>query len=326
LHEKKNQIQQDIFYLLDLLFPAHQIDLIHKKLLQPDARLRANALELLDNVLNQDPRTRRILLPLLEGTQSLERIAFESFQRKPEPLSALIPAFQDDPFLCAFLLWTLATDTESHPIELFIQALSSHSPLLRELAMCLLSRKLPLDELAPHITPLLQDTSATVARYALALSQPAHAQTTEVLMLSTFEKILFLKEIDLFQRLSTEDLSQIALIAEEIQAEKGDNVIVEGELGDALYILIEGTVSVSKGGIALTTLREKEPFGEMGVLDHAPRSATVCAIEDLRLLKIEQQAFRDLMEDRMEIARGVIQVLLNRLRKANQSSVQSPEK
>ncbi len=324
LHERTHLAQQEIFLLLDLLFPHRQIALIHQKLLQADTRLRANALELLDNLLQSEPRTRRILLALLEGSQSIERIALESFQLKPLPLSALIPSFQEEPCLYAFLLWTLATDQDTPPTDLFLQARSSPAPLLRELAALLLSRTLPTHERDAHLAPLLQDTSSAVARYVNGLLSrtPQH----EAPMLSTFEKILFLKEVDLFQRLSTEDLAQIAQIAEEIHVEKDEDVIVEGELGDALYILIEGSVSVFKEGTALTTLREKEPFGEMGVLDHAPRSATVRALEDLRLLKIEQQAFRDLMDDRMEIAHSVIQVLLNRLRKANQSSIQSPEK
>ena len=142
-------------------------------------------------------------------------------------------------------------------------------------------------------------------------------------MLSTFEKILFLKGVDLFQRLSNEDLGQIAQIAEEVSFEKDEQIIHEGDLGDALYIIVEGRVSVSKEGVELTLLNKKEPFGEMGILDNTPRSATIAALEDIRLLKIEQQAFHDLMEDRMEIARGVIKVLLNRLRKANKSSILS---
>lgn len=140
-------------------------------------------------------------------------------------------------------------------------------------------------------------------------------------MLSTIEKLLFLKEIELFQSLSHEDLAQVAQIAEEVRAEKGEVIIQENDLGDSLYLILDGRVRVHKGNQTLTILGEKEPIGEMGILDSAPRSASVTALDDLRMLKIERDDFHELMSDRLEIAQGVIKVLLTRLRRLSAKSV-----
>ncbi len=140
-------------------------------------------------------------------------------------------------------------------------------------------------------------------------------------MLSTIEKLLFLKEIELFQSLSHEDLAQVAQIALEIEIEAGEVIIVEGDIGDALFLLLDGKVRVHKGDQTLTTLGEKEPIGEMGILDSAPRSASVTAMVDLRMLKIERDDFHELMADRLEIAQGIIKVLLTRLRRLSAKSV-----
>jgi len=63
-------------------------------------------------------------------------------------------------------------------------------------------------------------------------------------MITTVEKVLFLKSVDLFSQIPGEDLSQIALITIEEGREAGEDVVVEGEVGDALYIVLEGKVRV----------------------------------------------------------------------------------
>jgi CRP/FNR family transcriptional regulator, cyclic AMP receptor protein len=139
-------------------------------------------------------------------------------------------------------------------------------------------------------------------------------------MISTVEKVLFLKGIDLFSDIASEDLAQVAQISQEVQIEKGQTILVEGDIGDALYIILEGEAQVYKGKSVVATLGEREPLGEMGILDSAPRSATVVALTDVSLLKIDREDFHDLMSDRLEIAQGVIKVLLKRLREATGAS------
>lgn len=133
-------------------------------------------------------------------------------------------------------------------------------------------------------------------------------------MISTVEKVLFLKSIDLFSQIPGEDLSQIAQITDEVQFEEGDEVFHEGDPGDTLYFVIDGKVRIHTGGDELAVLGERQVFGEMALLDSEPRSASASALLDLTLLKIHRDDFNEILAEKSEIAQGIIKVLTRRLR------------
>lgn len=135
-------------------------------------------------------------------------------------------------------------------------------------------------------------------------------------MITTVEKVLFLKSIDLFSQIPGEDLAAVALISTEEQRDQGDEIFSEGESGDALYLVIEGRVRVHKADRVIAELGERECFGEMAILDAAPRSATVTAVAPTGLLKIAREDFQEILSEKPEIAQGIIQVLTRRLRDA----------
>ncbi len=133
-------------------------------------------------------------------------------------------------------------------------------------------------------------------------------------MISTVEKVLFLKSIDLFSQIPGEDLAQIAQITDEVHFEEGDELFREGDPGDTLYFVIEGEVRVSKGGNELALLGERQVFGEMALLDSEPRSASIVSLSRLTLLRIARDDFNEILAEKTEIAQGVIKVLTRRLR------------
>jgi CRP/FNR family transcriptional regulator, cyclic AMP receptor protein len=135
-------------------------------------------------------------------------------------------------------------------------------------------------------------------------------------LISTVEKVLFLKSIDLFSQLPGEDLVRVAQIAEEVQFEPKETVITEGEIGDSMYLIIDGRVEVLKGKSLVLELGAKECVGEMAILDSEPRSATVRAATPVSALKIEREDFYDLLTQKLELAQGIIKVLTRRLRNA----------
>ena len=96
-------------------------------------------------------------------------------------------------------------------------------------------------------------------------------------MIATVEKVLFLKSIDLFSQIPGEDLARVAQIAEEISFEPKETIITEGEIGDSMYLIVDGQVQVFKGSRLVVELGERECVGEMAILDSEPRSATVAA-------------------------------------------------
>ena len=134
-------------------------------------------------------------------------------------------------------------------------------------------------------------------------------------MITTVEKVLFLKRIDLFSQIASEDLAQIAQITEEMHIEEGEEVFHEGEPGNTLFFIVDGHVRIHRGGTTLATLGERSVFGEMSLLDMEPRSATVTVEDDVTLLRIERDDFHDILAEKAEIAQGIIMVLSRRLRR-----------
>jgi CRP-like cAMP-binding protein len=135
-------------------------------------------------------------------------------------------------------------------------------------------------------------------------------------VIGTVEKVLFLKSIDLFSQISGEDLSQIALITDEVQFEDGDEIFHQGDGGQTLFFIIEGKVRIHANGVAddLAVLSERAVFGEMALLDSEPRSASATALTDVVCLKIERDDFNEILAEKSEIAQGIIKVLIRRLR------------
>jgi CRP-like cAMP-binding protein len=133
---------------------------------------------------------------------------------------------------------------------------------------------------------------------------------------TTLEKLVFLKRVSIFSSLGGEDLAQIATITEELEVSQGQDVIREGEVDSSLFVVIDGKVRVHKGPHTLAELGPSEVFGELALLDPAPRNATVSATTEGRLLRIEGEAFEDLAREKHEIARGILRVLARRLRLA----------
>lgn len=137
-------------------------------------------------------------------------------------------------------------------------------------------------------------------------------------MISTIEKVLFLKGVDLFRSIASEELATIASIAEIIEIEKDHTIFNEGDKGDAMYLIVRGRVKVHSKTHTLAELDERQCFGEMALLDdNEQRSAAITALTELLLLKIMRDDFIEILSEKSEIAIGVIKVLTRRLREAN---------
>ena len=133
-------------------------------------------------------------------------------------------------------------------------------------------------------------------------------------MLLTIEKVIVLRTVDLFAGTPDEILGEIAALLKEIEVPAGATIFAQGEQGDSMYIIVEGVVDALDGDQVFTQMGERQVFGEMALLDGEPRTATIRAAQPTRLLRLDQEPFYELMEDRLEIARGVIHILLRRLR------------
>ena len=100
---------------------------------------------------------------------------------------------------------------------------------------------------------------------------------------------------------------------------KGEEIIKEGMLSDCAYIIDTGKVEVSKRlqngeKQIISLLNENDIFGEMGLIDGFPRSATVVALEDCTISIMTQAAFNSLAEHNPQALMPILKVLAKRLR------------
>jgi hypothetical protein len=171
-------------------------------------------------------------------------------------------------------------------------------------------------ECVPAVRAALSEDDALVretATWAMARLDPA-ASGGDHRMLSTIEKVLILKQVDVFQQTPDDVLADIAALLEEIEVAAGETIFHKGDLGDSLYIIITGKLRVDDDDHLLNYLGESDVFGEMALLDAEPRVASVTAVEPTHLLRLDQAPFYELIADRPEVAIGLIHVLTRHLR------------
>jgi CRP-like cAMP-binding protein len=133
-------------------------------------------------------------------------------------------------------------------------------------------------------------------------------------MLALLEKLIVLGESSLFEGMTSEELHPVGEIAEPVDLDPGDVAVRQGDPGDAIFVIAEGTLAVTKDGLKLKEVGRGSVFGEVALLDGGPRSASVEAVTRTRLLRIPRAEFEALIDQHPEIARGIIRTLLAHLR------------
>ncbi len=141
---------------------------------------------------------------------------------------------------------------------------------------------------------------------------------TEHAPLLLIEKVLLLKSLSIFSETPETNLAEVAHLMIDMNIEVGEHIVKEGEIGNCMYIISQGTVTVYKGTHLLMQLQQGDFFGELSLLDTEKRSATVTATSDCSLFRIDQEPFYDLIESRPEVLKGVIKILCKRIRAINQ--------
>jgi CRP-like cAMP-binding protein len=155
-----------------------------------------------------------------------------------------------------------------------------------------------------------------VTTVALSIEAGDDDETTDV-----EGKTEILRRIPLFQHMTYKELLGILGIARGRQFDKGAPIIKEGENGDELFVLFRGKVDVQKNGLHIAQLKPGGHFGEMGLVDQAPRSATVIAAEDTSAISIDRDSLLKLMRRdsllAVKLLWSFVQVLSERLRNTN---------
>jgi CRP/FNR family transcriptional regulator, cyclic AMP receptor protein len=137
---------------------------------------------------------------------------------------------------------------------------------------------------------------------------------------STRDTIAMLEEVPLFAGCSKRDLQAVAASLKEVERPQGAVIAKEGDTGLGFFLIVDGTASVSVGGKPRAKLGPRDFFGEISLLDHGPRTATVTATSPIRLLGLTAWTFRSLVEQHPRLALNMLKVVAGRLRTASNAA------
>jgi CRP/FNR family cyclic AMP-dependent transcriptional regulator len=122
-----------------------------------------------------------------------------------------------------------------------------------------------------------------------------------------------LRTVPLFAQCSKRELGAVGGIADEIDLKEGTELTRQGKPGREFFVLVEGSADVLKNGRKVNSLKTGDFFGEIALVHHAPRTATVKATSPVRALVVTERNFRRLLEEQPEIQRKVLAALAERL-------------
>jgi CRP-like cAMP-binding protein len=127
------------------------------------------------------------------------------------------------------------------------------------------------------------------------------------------QKIDLIRKVPLFARCSRAELKEIAMLADEIDLHEGKEMTRQGSPGREFFVLLEGSADVTKDDRKVNTLGPGDFFGEIALVSHEPRTATVIATSPVRALVITDRSFRRLLDDAPRVQDKVMEAMAERL-------------
>jgi HEAT repeat protein len=280
----QNRLRRRLFQLLALLRDPDVVMNARDQLAVGASEQRAYALEALDVLL--PGAVKAPLLALLEGDWArLQSLYPQPDYDRTTALRQIITSPGD---LIDF--WTLSA-------ALYAVGRLADPPLIALAGSALA---------IPH--PVITETALWVLNH---LKQDARKTN----MLLTVEKVIILKTVDLFSRIDDDLLAQVAAALRDEYFDSQQTIFSKGDVGNCMYVIVEGAVRIHDGARTLNELKPREIFGELALLDADVRSASATTRQPTTLLRLDQDIFFELLRDQSELAMGIIRVLTGRLRK-----------
>ncbi len=139
-------------------------------------------------------------------------------------------------------------------------------------------------------------------------------------------RLNIIKEVIIFKNLTYKEMMLLLSMAEVKKYQKDELIANEGEKGEDFGIILKGKVDIIKKNQLLVSLSKGQQFGEMSLIDHSPRSASVVAADECEVMSISRKNFYSLIRKEPELSTkllwGLLQVLSVRLRAANDALTQ----
>jgi CRP/FNR family transcriptional regulator, cyclic AMP receptor protein len=138
-------------------------------------------------------------------------------------------------------------------------------------------------------------------------------------MPSKQDKLTHLRNVPLFAGCSAKDLAKIAKASDEISVAAGHMICDQGQMGREAFVLMQGSATVRRNGKKVATLGPGSVVGELSLLDHGPRTATVVTDTECDLLVIDARHFAGVLLEVPNLATKVMAVLAGRIRDFDRS-------
>ena len=123
-----------------------------------------------------------------------------------------------------------------------------------------------------------------------------------------------LRQIALFAQLTEAELERVAALGEPVDAEPGAILIDQGDVGVECFLVLEGEAGIFSGGQHVATISSGAVVGEMALIGHKPRNATVTAQTPMRLLAFNISSFKKLLEEMPAAQKYIFELLETRAR------------
>ncbi|MCE7948896.1 MAG: hypothetical protein DYG88_15855 [Chloroflexi bacterium CFX4] len=396
LRERSAERLDAVFYLLSAVHERQTVQVIRESLNNPQARVRANALEALESLLS--PQIVKIIAPLydLELTDEKRLRASQEIsgvrQTATELLQAAITEPNDDGLraIVSFALGEIAPpETDPHkmktqeipaapptekpaaepptekpsarrgrrgmgdllgalgedakpaekpaeptaeppvtaPPELPAKPSSAPQPAALTPCQQLFSREqisaLLLIVLNTDASPEVRAAAQAAQRLLDGIALQEMLSKREGVMLSTIEKIIFLKEVSFFEGMTVDQLKVLASVAEERLFSEEAEIFAQGAPSGVLYVIVRGKVALEREGqrkgssLRIATLDAYGYFGEMGLFDESPTTERAFAVQDTLCLALRREPLIELTRRYPDLSLRLINVLSRRLREAN---------
>ena len=283
LMDSMERVRERVIWLLSLIYPPRDIRGIWGALNSGDSAKQGYAVELLDNLLAGD--VKRYIFPFYGDTLEPERfsasLGFLGWDSLDSKAALRMLLEQEDTWLAAATVWEIGRRGLGEFHDSIGRFLDSEHLILRETAQ-LFGKGFDLAGIDKR--------------------------------LSTIEKVIFLKSMDIFKHAPIEELGRVAALTEVVHFEPGETILREGEATDAIYLILKGRVAVEGNGQMVHEVGEKQAFGTVAALDRNPAVHTVKAIDPVDALKLDAQDFDDILSLDFQLVQAVLRALCRMIR------------
>jgi CRP/FNR family transcriptional regulator, cyclic AMP receptor protein len=127
------------------------------------------------------------------------------------------------------------------------------------------------------------------------------------------DKINILAEVPLFAGLSKRELGEIARLVTEVHYQPGEHLTREGESGREAMVVLDGNGTVRRGGRKIAAVSPGDVVGEMSLVSHRPRNATVRADTAITALVMNTREFSSLLDEHPQVSLKILRTVADRL-------------